>query len=780
MTVLFRPFRNQEQQTGCDNTYKINQAMATSTSFQGLTAAGERYLYRTSSPAGSSTTWTLSCWLKKSEGNIRSWIFGRTVNGTDSETWGINSDGTVRAFNFGGTIYNDIIFSFNGGDNSAWTHIVIAVDTTQAVGADRIKVYANGIRGSVDVTVAQNSISRTLGTLTSAIGSVIGHGVWETRGAMRYADFHMIDGQQLEPTDFGFFSKYDQWVPKKYNGSYGTAGFYLNFADINDLGKDVSGNGIDYTSTSPAPIVVKDTPTDNRPIMDYYNQVNVMTNGRISGRSAASGGCSTVSTHIVDRGKWYCEFKVLNSTGETDYLLFGVGDAVNYTSPQYLGQAATSYGYGGSGKKYNNAVGASYGDSYTTNDIIGIALDMDNHKVWFSKNGVWQAAGDPVAGANPAFNITPTEGYCVGVSWSNPPSLMQAEFFEDDFNYTPPAGFKAITLKNKLAAIGGSPLITDPKEYFDVVTYTGNGTTQDITGLKFKPDLVIIKRSDAAADWKWTDSVRGATKALSCNTTGAETTDAGGLTSFNSDGFTIGNHATYNTSGAQYAAACFRKNPLCGFDIVTYTGTGSSQNIPHNLGAVPSFIIIKSLSNTGNWPIHHKNFNNPVNGIMFLNLTNAETSNASYFSSLPTSSVFTLGNNIDVNASGTQYIAYVFTDVENFQKAAYMAYGSGTAITGLIPLGFKNLSYFGFDLTYSYTGNTMLMSTKATSVNNPHDGPLLLNSNSAKITDAVGFSFFSNKMWQQRPLASNYKTIFFATGTYPEINECAVMATGGT
>ena len=171
--------------------------------------------------------------------------------------------------------------------------------------------------------------------------------------------------------------------------------------------------------------------------------------------------------------------------------------------------------------------------------------------------------------------------------------------------------------------------------------------------------LVWIKSRSAATDHKLTDSVRGATKALISNTTAAQTTDTTGLTAFGATGFTIGANANYNTSAATYVSWTFRKQPKF-FDVVTYTGTGSNTTVAHNLGSVPGCIIVKRTDTSGNWQVYHNGLTSAAYSIQ-LNSTAAQASATTVWNSTaPTSTVFSVGTNADVNASGGTYVAYLF------------------------------------------------------------------------------------------------------------------------
>lgn len=200
------------------------------------------------------------------------------------------------------------------------------------------------------------------------------------------------------------------------------------------------------------------------------------------------------------------------------------------------------------------------------------------------------------------------------------------------------------------------------EDVFSTWLYTGNGSTQTITNgidLAGQGGMTWIKSRSAATDHKLIDTVRGATKALISDTPAIQTTDANGLTTFNSTGFSIGTDSVYNTNAATYASWTFRKQPKF-FDVVTYTGTGSARTIAHSLGVAPGMVIVKRTDTTGNWQVYSNGLTSAAYSIQ-LNLSAAQASAPTVWNSTaPTSSVFSVGTDATVNASGGTYVAYVF------------------------------------------------------------------------------------------------------------------------
>jgi hypothetical protein len=252
-----------------------------------------------------------------------------------------------------------------------------------------------------------------------------------------------------------------------------------------------------------------------------------------------------------------------------------------------------------------------------------------------------------------------------------------------------------------------------PSENFKVVTYDGNSGTQSITGVGFKPDFVWIKERDNIENHNLFDSTRGTTKFLQSNSTNAERTGGATLTSFDADGFTLGLDNEINDSGSNYVAWCWKAgggttssntdgditstvqaNTDAGFSIVQYDGDGQNgQTVGHGLSSEPEVIIIKSRTFASHWPVYHK-YNTgssgyPEHEYVTLNSSNATSTTSVYWGNTqPTSSVFSIGTDTDVNKSGETNIAYCFHSVEGFSKFGKYT-GNGSANGTIVETGFE-------------------------------------------------------------------------------------------
>jgi hypothetical protein len=265
-----------------------------------------------------------------------------------------------------------------------------------------------------------------------------------------------------------------------------------------------------------------------------------------------------------------------------------------------------------------------------------------------------------------------------------------ANFGQRPFAYTAPSGFKALNTANLPA-----PVVTKPSDVMDVKLYTGNGSTQTISGLGFSPDLVWLKKRSGSEWHSLYDTIRGVEAYISTNTANAEATVNNTLTAFSSTGFTVGSQGLVNENGFTYAAWTWdagsstvtntagsissqvRANASAGFSIVTYTGTGSNATVGHGLGVTPALIIVK-CRNAGfatNWVVWSNQFASLTNNFLLLNTTASTGTITNYWgSAAPTSTVFGVaGGGYDNNHNTLNHVAYCFAPV-----AGYSSMGSFT------------------------------------------------------------------------------------------------------
>jgi len=667
-------------------------------------------------------TFTLSCWVKRSAVSVSYEQSLYEVRPSAGTYFGVSFRNT-------GSPAPDELFIFSSAgsfnislqgvfrDVSAWYHIVLAFDTTQATSSNRIKMYVNGNQVSTGYYNTYPAQNTDLIWNTNNQHTIGGSGFVPNDESSNFylSEIHHIDGQQLDASSFGEFdSDSGIWKPKQYSGSYGTNGFYLDFENSGSLGADQSGNGNNFTPTNLASTdQMLDTPTNNfcvmNPLLLYDTAQFSQGNLRITQSSTNADGIR--GTIGVKTGKWYWE--IYNGGGNASPGI-ATGDA---NSREYIGGDSYGWSYFRDGNKYFNSSGTSYGASFTSGDVIGIALDMDNNQITFYKNN---------AGQGVAFTSLPDVDIFPGISTSNGISVTNiANFGQDssfagsktrqnntdvngygDFYYTPPSGFLALCTQNLATELTLD--VDKSTDYFNSVLWTGTGSQRDVTGLDFQPDWVWIKSRGANRSHKLYDSSRGVYKALESDTTDSETSSTSQLQSFNSDGFGLGS-GIVNNSGEQYVGWCWKAgggststnndggitstvqaNTTSGFSIALYTGIGTATSFGHGLGVAPKVVIVKSRSNGGSFPRWY--IQHPTTGpgkVFFLDIGGNVITNSNYWGTAPDSSKVYIGNDIyGPNVNGSSNVAYCFAEVEGFSKfGSYI--GNGSSNGPFIYTGFR-------------------------------------------------------------------------------------------
>ena len=611
---------------------------------------------------------------------------------------------------FGGTTYDQFRFdsddtlqlTLNNGnsanaktsavfrDPSAWYHIVALCDTTNATANDRLQLWVNGVRQSLGTNTQPTQNYDTYVNTTNAFNiGRLGSGGSHFDGYL--TDVNFIDGQALTPSSFGQIeSTTGVWSPKQYAGSYGTNGFYLKFGNTSSvaaLGTDSSGNGntwtvnnvsltagVTYDSMLDVPVNYSDggNGRGNYCTLNPLDQIGITCSaGNLNFSSGLSGDYGVRGSVFNSSGKWYFEWE--QSTTPQVGQVIGVANASQVLNQSNQHVVSTNlWGFNsGDGQKCNGGQSA-YGTAVAANVVVGVAVDMDAGKIYFRNAAGYFNSGDPVAGTNAAFtNLagqTVAPYYYDGSSGSSPTGSIN--FGQRPFAYTPPTGFRALNTNNL-----PTPSIVNGANFMAATTYTGNAAARSLSNavnnVSFQPDLVWIKsRTPGATSHALFDSVRGAQKYLSSDTTAAETTNANTLTAFGADGFSLGTDTTLvNASANLYVAWQWRESVTAGLDVVTYAGTGVNRTVAHNLGVAPAMVIVKRSQTgaTSNWQVRHTSIA-AANSIQLNSPNQAAAAATVWNSTAPTSSVFSLGTSTDVNASGISYVAYCFAEIAGFSK----------------------------------------------------------------------------------------------------------------
>jgi len=373
------------------------------------------YLSRTPSSAGNSKTFTFSAWVKLSKADSTP----RAIFGSGSASnygWDIFHNGTTNGFMLelydnGGVDTANLRTTAVLRDLSAWYHFVVAVDTTQATASDRYKIYINGnLQTSFNIT-SYPTLNYDMPINTTNDVMYVGNGRvyngYYFDGYMSHV--HFTDGTAYDATAFGEYSATSGvWKPKTAPSvTYGTNGFFLKFANSAALGTDSSVNGNDFTVNGTGTQTL-DTPSNvfctMNPLDNYYFN-GTFVNGNTTTTTGTSQYTWCTSTLGVSSGKWYWEVEYDAKSGGSDVAYIGITPSTSTSTTEQPLMSNNQYYYYSSG----SGEGVTMGDSYTTGDIIGIALDLDNNKIYFSKNGVWQNSGDPTSGATGTGAISITD-----------------------------------------------------------------------------------------------------------------------------------------------------------------------------------------------------------------------------------------------------------------------------------------------------------------------------------------------------------------------------------
>jgi len=710
-------------------------------------------LTRTPSSAGNGQTFTISLWFKLGSniGTERGLLDG--YNGdVNRGIIHLTSDDKLYIYDFyaasgGLQIYSQRVFR----DPTAWYHLVLKFDTTQATDSNRLKIYVNGEQ--------ENLANYTLGPGASRYPSLNSTFDWNQTNPHRIsnnnsgyasyfdgyiAEFHNIDGQALDADTFGEYDEtYNTWRPKKYTGTYGTNGFYLDFADntsTTTIGYDASGNGNNFTSSGisltsgytydwmkDVPLPVDEDTGNFFTMHPFWKSSNSTTSfGNLRAQSTGGVNHTQLASHTWQQGKWYIEIYIVNGS---DSDMIGIQRYIEFTgsyTDSYRFDTVSQYGAGlyRNGQVYTTSGQTNCTASFNTGDTVMMAIDITGDKVWWGVNGTWgnlggAGVGDPANGTNPHFTniVSEYDGNMFGISDASSGSNydMAINFGQQPYKYTPPSGFKKCNSYNVEDSRNGTNTseILSGKNTFDIKTWTGNGTSQDITGLSFQPDLVFIKNLSTARYWRVQDSIRGATGTdtmlyTNSNSNAADYSNA--ITSFNSDGVSLGNDVGVNESGKNFVGYFWKAGEgttssntdgsitstvsTCddntGVSISKYTGNGTAgATFGHGLNSTysyPPISFIKHLDlNSRNWAIQQRN----STGTRYIPMPlGARTTDSTVWNGVnANATVMTLGTSNLTNENTYNFIGYHWS-FDGIKTYYYRGSGTDNGQT-FIPLNFK-------------------------------------------------------------------------------------------
>ena len=708
---------------GASTNYQVSRSLR-------FRASASAYLNRTQ-VSSNQKTWTWSAWVKRgsiSSGSLQEIFSSYYQTGTPTYGFEFRFDtGDTITFNMQNNTVNSVLTTTQVfRDPSAWYHIVLVWDTTQATASNRVKIYVNGVQITAFSSATYPALNDN-GIINSTVQTSIYLGAVSINGTLqRYfdgylAEVNFVDGLALTPSSFGYYDPFTGvWRPRGYTGSYGTNGYELQFTDIATtsgsnfgLGKDFSGNG-NYFNTNNISVTAGttydsmiDSPTPfadgtaygrgNYCVMNSvgskfsssdasvsYSNGNLQTNG-------AAGTTNTNGTLGSLSGKFYYECYCNGSSGSGNILV-----GLNTVTSGY--NMTVGIRNNGTNSGYTITSGAAF--SYTTGDTLGVAFDLSTNSCIYYKNGVQQLTGTYGTSA-PVTAWAQMNGAADSLIWN---------FGQRPFTYTPPTGYVALNTNNL-----PTPTIPNGAAYMAATTFTGNVSTNVINnganttlGTSFQPDMVWLKSRSNANNHTLYDSIRGINDILYPNLTVAAINSANNLTSFNTNGYTLGANensndnsgessvgwswkaggtSSSNTSGS--ITSTVSANTTAGFSVVTYTGNGTiSATVGHGLGVAPNMIIVKLRSAAGgSWQTYHSSIG--ATGTVYLDLTSATATNIGFWNNTaPTSSVFSIGNSGSANVNGSTFVAYCFAAVSGY--SAFGSYtGNGSTDGPFVYVGFR-------------------------------------------------------------------------------------------
>jgi hypothetical protein len=435
----------------------------------------------TITPASASNrkTFTYSSWVKRSiltSGDQA--IFNAHTDAPNQVDIYFNSNDDLIVTNRISNLAANLITDAKFRDVSAWYHIVLAVDTTQGTDTNRMKLYVNGVQ-ETSFSEAGYPNQNTDTAVNNTVQHRIGDSNLETFFNGYIAETVLIDGLALDPTSFGEFDE-DSGIWKPIDVSeltFGTNGFYLDFEDSAALGDDVSGNGNDFTVNNLTAIdQTTDTPTNNFATLNpLLPNAETFSNGNTTYTNGSNANWRISGTTLAPSvGKYYCEVKITENGGGTQ---IGVMDMNNLPASLAtdIGSGSWSWSYdSASGNARHDGGSTAWGNTFTTNDVMGIAMDLDNLKLYFAKNGTWQDSGDPTSGATgtgSAFDLDAGGAYAFAITsnddgtdpvqdcnFGNPAFTISSGNTDGNgygnFEYAVPSGYLSLCTANLSEVLG--------------------------------------------------------------------------------------------------------------------------------------------------------------------------------------------------------------------------------------------------------------------------------------------------------------------------------------
>jgi hypothetical protein len=438
-------------------------------------SSASAYLNRTPATAGNRKTWTWSGWVKRGALDSFQCLIGHIDTSAYPQHYiRFNSNNTLsytREVNASPSTVAQLITTQVFRDPSAWYHIVVVWDTTQATANNRMRMYVNGSEitaFSARTNPTQNSDGDINNTIPTGLGAIIPFGTAVNFFDGYLAEVNFVDGLALEP---GYFGQIDTtsgaWQPVGYTGLYGTNGFYLPFTNTTStttLGFDASGRNNNWTTNNISLTAgstydsMTDVPTLTSATEANYCVINplspqgaaiVVSAGNLQFTRASTGDVNALGSLGMSSGKWYWEVTSIANNSGTATTQLGIASSSFTGFTTAAGNSSQAWVFtSGAFKANNNVYTSGFGSTWSTGDVLMIAFDADAGKIWFGRNGTFIASGNPAAGTNEAFGSIPSGTYFHVGGINGSADNMAANFGQRPFAYTPPANYLALNAYN--------------------------------------------------------------------------------------------------------------------------------------------------------------------------------------------------------------------------------------------------------------------------------------------------------------------------------------------
>lgn len=559
------------------------------------------YLNRTLVSPTNRDQWSFSFWTKRGKLGVYQNILA--TSSTDNEIGFLAGDTFLIYMNGAQRLISTQLFR----DPAAWYHFLVVADLANGTNSLRLRVYLNGVEITAWGTDARAGLGASTGIINTAVVHRIGD--YDGAGTNQYdgnlAECVFVDGQVLTPSSFGLTdATTGAWIPKKYSGTYGTNGFYLDFSDnssTSNLCLDRSGNGNNWTPNNISVTAgvtmdsLTDTPTLNYPVLSVpqcpaFN--GTVSDGNLTILTGVAGNMQgLIATFALpSSGKWYWEAKMTaGSAGAVG--IADAGASVATKNVEY---------YGGTGNKVVDTANTAYGATYTSGDYIGVAIDIGGGTITFYKNNASQGA----ITYTPSVTMFPIFDDLSGGATAT----FSVNFGQQGFNYTPPSGYSALNSANL-----STPTIKRGSNGFVAGTDTGTNVQTTLAtarnGWGGDAYLEVFKDRAAVEGWRWRFSDDSANYLDSSSTAAKAAFPA-------------------LTGADSYLGYALRLSTSYGMATGTLSHTnGVTDTVTDNVGNARKLILLKRTDNTSNWFIYHPDV--AAGSLLYLNTTGAAAVDAS-------------------------------------------------------------------------------------------------------------------------------------------------------